>query len=379
MRICYFADGRYIHAERGMKYFVERGHEMHLISFAEVGSEQIAELEAAGIKYHGHTGNFHVKKFWLTLKDLRFVRSVLKSEKIDILHSHFLGANAWYGALSGFHPHIISAMGGDVIGDDWTPSRNLQEKLLTPYALRNADAVTAWGPVLARNLRPYVRLETEIEIVHGGVDLETFSPGPKSTSLRERLQIPEEGRVVFSPRLIRRLYNIDIIAHAAGLVCEQQPNTYFVIALPSTILDAEYISEIQDIVANSAARDTVRFIPTIPHSEIAEYFCLADVSVSIPDTDGLGLAILESMACGTPTVIGNIPDYDSGYFEHEKTTLMANRKDPRSVAAALIRFLSDYDLVKRITDEARQRVEQTAGYEFQMEKMDAIYHRVMKR
>jgi glycosyltransferase involved in cell wall biosynthesis len=379
MRICYFADGRSIHTQRWMKYFSGHGHEMYLISYAPMSDENIAAMKAINVKVIGTVGNFHVKKFWLTLRDLRFVRSVLKRERIDILHSHFLGTNVWYGALSGFHPHLISVMGGDVTGENWKPTSSPQEKMLTPYALRNADHVSAWGPVLASRIRPYVRDGTEVEIVHGGVDLKSFRHGPEGVSLRERLEIPDDAKVVFSPRLIRRLYNIDTIAHAASIVCKAFPNICFVIALPETILDSRFIAEIRDIFAGGAARDAVRFVPTIKYEEMPDYFRLAAVSVSIPDTDGLGLAILESMACGTPTVIGNLSDYDKEFFEHEKTTLMVDVKDPQSVADAVLRYLTDAQLAENIANEARRRVEETGGYEFQMEKMDAIYHKVLGR
>lgn len=378
MRICYFADGRYIHAERWMKFFAGRGHEMHLISFADVPPERVEEIEKLGINYHGAVGSFHLKKFWLTLKDIRFVRAVLKTERIDILHSHFLGPNSWYAALSGFHPHIITVMGGDVMGENWKPSKNTQERLLTPYALRNADGLTAWSGHLADRVKPFVRMGVEIDIVHGGVELERFSAAPAPTALRQRLEIPEDGRVIFSPRLIRQLYNIDVIAQAAGLVCAQQANIYFVIALPETILDDDYVRHVKDIFADSPANNSVRFVSTIGHGEIAEYFRLADVTVSIPSADGTPMSVLESMACGTPTVIGDLPDYDREYFEHETTTLMVDVKDPRAIADALLRLLKEKETAAAISIEARRRVVATGGYEYQMSKMEKIYERLAR-
>ena len=379
MRICYFADGRYIHAERWMKYFIDKGHEMHLISFAEVSGERAQELANSGIRYHGAVGNFHLKRFWLTLKDLKFVRSVFRNEKIEILHSHFLGPNTWYAALSGFHPHIITVMGGDVTGPAWSPSANVQEKWLTPYALRNADALTAWSGFLARRVKPFVRDGVEIETIHGGVELERFvNAQASSTELRERLRISESGRVVFSPRLIRRLYNIDVIAQAAGLICAEQPETYFVMALPETILDDEYVAQVKEIFSSGPAKDYIRFVPTIGHEQMPDYFFLADVTISIPSTDGTPMSVLESMACGTPTVIGDLPDYDKEYFEHGKTTLMVDVKNPRSVADAVLRLLKEDETATAIAGEARRRVLETGGYEFQMSKMGEIYERVSR-
>jgi glycosyltransferase involved in cell wall biosynthesis len=102
------------------------------------------------------------------------------------------------------------------------------------------------------------------------------------------------------------------------------------------------------------------------------------VMVSIPSTDGTPMTVLESMACGTPTVIGDLPDYDKEYFEHEKTTRMANVKDPQAVAASVLRLLSDKDMAASIAAEARRRVVETGSYEFQMEKMEKIYKRVAR-
>ena len=373
MRICYYADGRYIHAERWMKYFVTRGHEMHLISFVDIDEDRIEEYRRIGVKYHGSTGNFHLKRFWLTLRDLQFVKSVLRREKIDILHSHFLGTNAWFAALSRFSPHILTVMGGDVIGEDW-PSRNIRERKLTPFALRNADVVTSWSDALAKRITRFAK-SGHLEVIHGGIELDRFLPGAASDSLRDSLKIPRHARVVFSPRLARPLYNIDRIACAAGIVCSNSSDVYFLIALPQTILDADYVRNVKDIFSQNSARQNVRYLSTIAHEDIPEYFRLSDVTISIPDVDGTPMAVLESMACGTPTVIGDLPDYDPEYFEHEKTTLMVDVKDPRSIAEGVLRLLKDEPLSHSISEEARSRVTATGGYEYQMSKMEAIYRR----
>jgi L-malate glycosyltransferase len=378
MRICYYADGRYVHAERWMKFLAGRGHEMHLISFAEVPDHRIEGLKKIGVKYHGSTGNFHIKKFWLTLADLRFVKGVLRNEKIDVLHSHFLGSNAWYGALSGHHPHIITIMGGgDVTGPNWKPDSNRQAKTLTPYALRNADYITSWSRLMADVVEPYCN-GTPIEVVHGGVDLDSFFPGERPAYLLERLKIPTDANVVFSPRLMRPLSNIFEIAQAAEVISGQRPNTFYVVAFPETAVDEEYAARVKLAFEEGAGKNKVRFVSEIAHSEIADYFRLADVMVSIPSTDGTPMTVLESMACGTPTVIGDLPDYDKEYFEHEKTTRMANVKDPQAVAASVLRLLSDKDMAASIAAEARRRVVETGSYEFQMEKMEKIYKRVAR-
>ncbi|MDQ3801023.1 MAG: glycosyltransferase family 4 protein [Acidobacteriota bacterium] len=380
MRICYFADGRSVHTKRWIGYFAQRGHEMHLISFKPMEPEHVAEMEEIGVRCHGHVGDFHLKKFWLTWKDLQKVRRVLKREKIDILHSHFLGTSAWFGTLSFFKPHIVTVMGGDVKGETWQPNANIQERMLTPMALEKADAVTVWSNNIGKIVSRYRTKKPVFETVHGGIDLQRFTPAAeKPKYILERLNIPAGKPVIFSPRIVRRLYNIDRIARAAGLVCDKLPDTYFIIALPTIILDEEYTEEIKKIFAENAARDRVRYVSTIPHDEIADYFRAADVTVSIPVTDGTPMSVLESMACATPAVIGDLPDYDADYFENEKTVLTVDVDNPQAVADAVLRYLNEPDFAAQIAGEALRRVRESASRDFQMNKMERIYERLMKK
>ena len=41
MKICYYADGRSVHTRRWASYSAGRGHEMHLISFAEMSADDV--------------------------------------------------------------------------------------------------------------------------------------------------------------------------------------------------------------------------------------------------------------------------------------------------------------------------------------------------
>ena len=372
MRICYIADGRYIHARRWMRYFSEQGAEMHLVSFAPMMPDHIRAVEEVG-RYHGELSNFHLKRFWITADEVRRLRGLLKREKIDVLHCHFLGANAWYAALSGFRPLVITVMGGgDVCGPGWQPS-GARERVLTPFTLRQADLVTSWSRVMADAVRPYCRDETPIEVVHGGVDLTRFHPGPKPQYLRERLSLPPDAKVVFSPRLMRPLSNIKQIALAAGTVVQQLPQAHFLFVAPAEERNEAYENEVRTILRDVGASDNSQFIGAIAHDEMADYHRLADVTISIPSTDGTPMTVLESMACGTPVVVGDIPDYDRKYFENGETVLMADPLNPELIADALLTLLLDASVAQRVSAEAERRVRATGSYESQMSKMNQLY------
>jgi len=376
MRICYLADGRYIHARRWLRYFNDHGHEMSLLSFAPMTQQDIEAVEQAGARYFGELSPFYLKNFWRTAAQISRLRKLLRDEKIDVVHSHFVGVNAWYGALSQFHPTVITVMGGDILGEDWKPGPDIRERWLTPYALRNADLITCWSNNLVPVVRRYTGPKAPIEVVHGGVELERFSPGPRPRYLLERLNLPETARVILSPRLMRPLYNLDQIALAASSVCAAVPDAYFIFAVLPAATDKEFEARVRDIFARGSARDRVQFVGAIPHDEMADFYRLADVTVSIPSSDGTPMSVLESMACKTPVLVSRIPNYDSHYIEEEKTVMMVDPKNPEAVATALIILLQDRSLAQSLASEAERRVRLSGSYESQMAKMNQLYENV---
>lgn len=377
MRICYLADGRYIHARRWIRYFSSRGHEMSLLSFAPVTQQDIEALEQAGARYFGELSPFHLKRFWRTGAQISRLRRLLRNEKIDVLHSHFVGVNAWYGALSRFHPAVITVMGGDILGEDWQPGPDIRERWLTPYALRNADLITCWSNSLVPVVRRYSGPQMPIEVVHGGIELERFSRGPRPEYLLAQLNLPNTARVILSPRLMRPLYNLDKIATAAHSVCAAFGDAYFVFAVLPVATNEAYEAEVRSILARGAAKDRVRFVGAIPHDQMADYYRLADVTVSIPSSDGTPMSVLESMACGTPVVVSRIPNYDSHYIEENKTVMMADPNDPAELASALTKLLQDRSFAQSLASEAERRVRLSGSYESQMAKMNELYEKVL--
>ena len=378
MHICYLADGRYIHAHRWLRYFSNHGHEMALLSFAPMNRHHIDAVEKAGAKYLGELGPFYLKRFWRTSAEISRLRRLLRAEKIDVLHSHFVGVNAWYAVLSRFHPAVITVMGGDILGENWKPGPDIRERWLTPLALRNADLITCWSEKLIPVVRRYSGPQVPIEVIHGGVELERFFPAPRPQYLLDRLNLPPGARVILSPRLMRPLYNLDQIALAAESVCAAVPDAYFIFAVLPEAKDEAYEARVREIFSRATASDRVRFTGAIPHDEMADYYRLADVTVSIPSSDGTPMSVLESMACGTPVLVSRIPNYDPHYIEDQKTVLMADQNDSAAVATALIRLLQDSSLAQSLAAEAQRRVESTGSYESQMARMNELYHRLSR-
>jgi L-malate glycosyltransferase len=373
MRICYLADGRYVHAHRWLKFFSERGHDMSLLSFAPMQFHHVRAIESSGARYLGELDLVHLKRFWRTASQWRGLRQILRRERIDIVHSHFLTSNAWYAALSGFHPAVITVMGGDILGEDWRPGEDIRERWLTPFALRNADLITCWSTKLTNVVRQYARPDTPVEVIHGGVDTGRFQPGPKTERLYQHLDIPAHAKIVLSPRLMRPLYNLDKVALAAEIIWAAEPDTYFLFAVLPEAKDPVYEQSVREILSRDGS-NRVRFLEAIGHDDMPDYYRFADVTVSIPSSDGTPMSVLESLACGTPVVVSDIENYDSDYIERDQTALFADPERVESVAQAVLKLLRDETLANRLATEGRRRVNKNGSYEAQMSRMEELYY-----
>ena len=102
MKICFFAASNSIHSYRWVKYFAGRGHTITWVSLCETIFEPIE-----GVKYYEIVSS---KNLTSIFRSVVFLRRILKSNKPDCLHVHYLGFYGLIALISGFRP-IISTPG----------------------------------------------------------------------------------------------------------------------------------------------------------------------------------------------------------------------------------------------------------------------------
>ena len=102
-----------------------------------------------------------------------------------------------------------------------------------------------------------------------------------------------------------------------------------------------------------------------------------DVFAMSSVTEGLGSAMLDAMACGTPVVAtraGGIPEAVTDGQEG----LLVPPEDPRALAGAIVRLLRDADLRRRLGAAGRARVAAEFSVETMVGRTLAAYERLLR-
>jgi glycosyltransferase involved in cell wall biosynthesis len=298
------------------------------------------------------------------LRSLGVVRSILDEIEPDLLNTHFLTGYGYWGDFSGFHPNVVSVWGDDVYV---TPHENPLKNHLARRALRNADAVTGDSLDI---LRSCVRLGAAPDRcfeVLWGVDFSVFRPD-RGTSVRERLRIPADAPVLFSPRSFTQpYYNLDIIIEACARVRDRRPDVHVVFA--------GYEGNQEPFIERArqaGLHENTHFVGRIPHAEFAEYLVAADVFISVPSVDATAVSLLEAMSCRCAIVVSSLAS--SVEWIHDGVTgRVVPPRDVDALVSALADFVESPSLRARCGAAAMELARDRAGSDANFWRAEQIY------
>ncbi len=184
-----------------------------------------------------------------------------------------------------------------------------------------------------------------IEVVPGGIDLARFEQLPDRTAMRIQFHTPRERPIVLCVGRFVHHKGFDLAIRAMETVWKQFPDAD--IWLAGDGVDNKRLVQLS--LASSKPHH-IRFFGY--WSAVEELYSTADVLVAPARDAGLGLAVMEAIACGLPVIVSDIPQLRR-LVQHEQTGLVVPRENVDALAQAVIRILSERDLAQRMANEAR--------------------------
>jgi len=117
--------------------------------------------------------------------------------------------------------------------------------------------------------------------------------------------------------------------------------------------DGPLRSELERMVTDWGLNN-VRFVGTVPQSEVPALYDAADIYLTSPNIDNMPGSLLECYASGLPVVatnVGGIP-----YIaQNEETALLVDVNDHEGMARAAMRLIQEEGLAQRLANAARQQ------------------------
>jgi glycosyltransferase involved in cell wall biosynthesis len=229
------------------------------------------------------------------------------------------------------------------------------------WALTSADLVLSVSSYLSDRYRDAGLPEARLRLTPNGIDTRRFRPAssPERLELRRALAWPEGQPVVLFVGFFSRDKRPDLLFRAwRRLAVEGGPavRLVYIGATGPTYyeIDPSLASQIRTGAADLGAADRVEFVD--PTHEIDTYLRAADVFVMPSAREAQGVALLEAMACGLPSIASRLPGATDVLIDDGVNGRLFPVDDEAALASALWDVLSDRPGAAAMGARARETV-----------------------
>jgi glycosyltransferase involved in cell wall biosynthesis len=356
MKICFLAAADSAHSYRWIRFFAERGHEVHWISLVPADRDL-----PSGVRFYRVGGSLPGQFQLLTAAPK--VRGLVRRISPDVLHAHYAGAYGLLGMLTGVRPLVVTAWGSDVL----FAGRGRFTGPIVRRVLASADLITCDAYHMVEAMRRLGTDTSRIRVVFFGVETDRFRPGEADRQYLSEWDAGER-RVVISLRSLEPVYDIGTLIDAAPDIVAAYPDVRIVVAGSGSNRPT-----LESQVRSLRLQDSVVFTGRYEHANLPRMLRTAQVYVSTSLSDaGIAASTAEAMSSGLPVVITDTGENREWVTEGE-TGFIVPPRDPRALAQRVIRLLEDASLRAAMGSRARETIVARNDYVREMQKVDDLY------
>ncbi len=300
------------------------------------------------------------------LKAVPALKKMIAEFKPDLVHAHYASSYGLIGALSEFHPYVLSVWGGDIFD---FPNKSFLHRELIKFNLRKADKILSTSHVMAKETAKYTR--QAIEVTPFGIDLNRFRP------MQVESIFGENNIVIGTIKWLDQLYGIEFLLKAFKILETKYPH------LPLRLLivgSGPLEKSLKDLAKTLGIESKTIFTGRVNVDEVPKYHNMLTVfvSLSVGDSDSFGVVNIEASACEKPAVVANVGGLPEVVADGV-TGFVVPPKNPEKAAAAIERLILDKELRVKMGRAGRERVAKLYNWEENVEQMIGIYEGLLRK
>lgn len=368
MKILLLADHKSVHTVKWARSLSNKGFEIMIASFAKPNNElykDFNKISVVGLGISDKTiarGSYFGKLEYLLL--LSKVKEIITSFKPDILHAHYASSYGLLGALTKFHPYIISVWGSDVFD---FPKKSFVHRTILKYNLKKADKILSTSRIMAKETNKYTN--KHIEITPFGIDSNIFKP------LTGKTLFDQNDIVIGTVKSLETVYGLGTLIKTFKTLTDKYPR------LPLKLLivgggskEGIYKKEISNLkIENQTVFAGKIFIDQVP-----QYHNMMDIEVFLSNSESFGVAVIEASACEKPVVVSNVGGLPE-VVEENVTGLIVKPNNPEEAAKAIEKLILDPQLRTSMGKKGRKRAKEYFNWEDNVNQMINIYNSITKQ
>ena len=193
---------------------------------------------------------------------------------------------------------------------------------------------------------------------------------PERLDIKKRHGIPESAKLLLYSGRISEEKNIPFLLHSFPAIRRKEENI-FLLVVGGGPKEKEYKEQARQIDAQ------IIFVGQVPHAEIFDYYCAADLFVYASITETQGLVLTEAKACGLPVVAlfgGGIADVvESGIDGYIVP------RNPDKFIEHVVRLLQNNSLRKEMSIKAREDVQNRFSSITVAKKIESVYNSLIHK
>lgn len=316
------------------------------------------------------TFNHEIVQSELTLRKFKylnclfFLKRIINDFKPDILHAHYATSYGLLGALTNFHPFIISVWGTDIYS---FPKKTFMHKLILKYNLKSADKILSTSHAMAKETMKYT--EKKIDIIPFGINLEQFKP-MKCESLFSSNDI-----VIGTIKALEDRYGIEYLIKSFNILYKK----YNHLSLKLLIVGSGSLEQkIRNLILELELSDCCILTGNIPFKDIPIYQNMIDIFVALSKNESFGVSVIESSSCSKPVVVSNVGGLPEVVFDGITGYIVPSENIIESVAA-IEKLVLDKELRLSLGRNGRKMVEDNYNWNENVLQMLKIYEVYLER